>query len=431
MIRLVNTIGVVADDTTGANDIGLMFSKNNYTAKVEIFDQNMNVEVDSDVIIIDTDSRLDQPELSYKKVYDATKKLQSIGCSSFFNKTCSVFRGNIGKEFDAMLDALGEEFAVISLAFPKNGRQTINGIHTVHGELLEYSAFNRDPVHPMTESNLVSILQKQTSRSVTFIDLSTVRKGASVLKSAIEKAREAFNYCIIDSENQADLTIVAEAIHDYRVLCGSSAIAEELPKFLNVTPIDSPLTDLSINNEHGVLVVSGSLTPQTRAQTARLISSEVPYMILDSRKVFITDERNEEIKRISKKAQDFLRQGKDVLIMADNREEVVLQTKEIGKQRGIESLSISKMVSATLADITEDIVNKTGLERLVIAGGDTSGTVSRKLGIKGNYVLKEIEIGLPSGLALGRHMLIVLKSGSFGKPDFLIHAIDHLKSLSK
>lgn len=428
---MVKAIGVIADDTTGANDIGLMFSNNNYTAKVEIFNEDMNLEVDSDVIIIDTDSRLDTPELSYQKVYQATKRLQAIGCSSYFNKTCSVFRGNIGKEFDAMLDALGEEFAIISLAFPKNGRQTINGVHTVHGKLLEQSEFSNDPVHPMIESNVVSILQKQTSRTVTLINLDTVRKGASALKEAIEKARENFNYCIIDSENQSDLTIVAEAIHNYKVLCGSSAIAEELPKFLNRKPVDSPLTDLNINNEHGVLIVSGSLTPQTKSQTAHLISSGVPCMVLDSRKVFTLNERNKEIERVSKETQDLLKQGKDVLVMADNRQEVVLRTKEIGKEQGIDSLSISKLVSATLADITEQIVNETGLQRLIVAGGDTSGTVSRKLGIKGNYVLKEIETGLPSGLAIGRHMLIVLKSGSFGKTDFLDRAIDHVKSLSK
>ena len=428
---MLKAIGVVADDTTGANDIGIMFSKNNYTAKVEIFNEDMNLEVDSDVIIIDTDSRLDPLELSYEKVYKSTKKLQEIGCSSFFNKTCSVFRGNIGKEFDAMLDALNEEFAIISLAFPKNGRQTINGVHTVHGKLLEQSEFSNDPVHPMTESDVVSILQKQTSRTVTLINLDTVRKGASALKEAIEQARSSFNYCIIDSENQSDLTIVAEAIHEYKVLCGSSAIAEELPKFLNRMPVDSPLNNLNINDQHGVLVVSGSLTPQTRAQTDYLISAGVPSMILDSRKVFDSVGRDKEVKRLSEATQILLKQGKDVLIMADNRHEIVARTKEIGKEKGIDSLSISKMVSAALADVTEQVVNKTGLERLVVAGGDTSGTVSRKLGIKGNYVLREIETGLPSGLAIGRHMLIVLKSGSFGKEDFLVHAIDHLKDLSK
>ncbi|MGM7719829.1 four-carbon acid sugar kinase family protein [Metabacillus sp. Hm71] len=427
---MIKTIGIVADDTTGANDIGLMFSKNQYSAKIVTYGEEKNVEVDSNVIIIDTDSRLDSPDLSYEKVYKATKTLQKMGCSLFFNKTCSVFRGNIGKEFDAMLDALGEEFAIISLAFPKNGRQTKNAVHTVHGKLLEDSEFARDPVHPMHQSNLVDILQEQTNRKVTFVDIETVRQGASVLRKVIEEKRKVFNYCIIDSETQADLTIVAEAVHDYKVLAGSSAIAEELPKFLQVQPIGSSLTNLNITDDLGALVISGSLTPQTREQTAYLISSGVPCVVLDSRKVFVKFEREKEIRRVFQTADLLLKQGKDVLIMADTKDEVILETKEIGFNLNIDSLTISKMVSATLADVTEQIANATSLKKLVIAGGDTSGTVSRKLGIKGNYVLKEIETGVPSGLAIGRHMLIVLKSGSFGKPDFLVRAVAHLKDLS-
>jgi uncharacterized protein YgbK (DUF1537 family) len=96
----------------------------------------------------------------------------------FYNKTCSVFRGNIGAEFDAVLDCLDEECAVISLALPTNGRMTIQGIHYVHGRRLEESEFVNDPVHPMLESNLQSILQKQTNRKVTSIFLDVVRKGS-------------------------------------------------------------------------------------------------------------------------------------------------------------------------------------------------------------------------------------------------------------
>lgn len=424
-------IGVVADDTTGANDIGIMFSNNQYAVKVVTYQEAMPLSRDVNVLIIDTDSRLDQPAVSYDKVFKATQYLKKLGCTMYYNKTCSVFRGNIGQEFDAMLDALGEEFAVISLAFPKNGRQTVNGMHTVYGKLLEDSEFAKDPVHPMTESDLVTILQKQTSRKVSLVKLDVVRQGAAKLREAIEAARQQANYCIIDSENQADLTTVAEAVHTYPLLCGSSAIAEELPKFLAAEKLPGILERVTITDSKGVLVVAGSLTPQTRAQTAYLASAGTPAIILDSRNVFLIETRQQEVLKATAAAAAMLNQGKDVLVMADNRDEIVAETKRIGQELKLDPLSVSKMVSAALAEITDCLVAETGVKRLVVAGGDTSGTVCRRLKIQGNYVLKEIEPGLPSGLAIGRELLLVLKSGSFGKENFLLKAIEHLKELSK
>ncbi|MCI2256530.1 four-carbon acid sugar kinase family protein [Domibacillus sp. PGB-M46] len=425
-----NMIGVVADDTTGANDIGIMFSKNDWTVKVVAFSNEMDLQQDANVVIIDTDSRLDAPDLSYQKVYAATKALKDLPCTQFFNKTCSVFRGNIGKEFDAMLDALNEEFAVIVLSFPKNGRRTVNGIHTVHGKRLEDSEFAHDPVHPMNQSSLVSILQEQTDRKVTAIHLDTVRQGAQVLKNEIDKQKEAFNYCIIDAETQADLTIVAEAVKDIKVLCGSSALGEELPKFLPAEDLESPLQTMDMKDDNGVLVVSGSLTPQTREQTSLLMQNGCPSVVIDSRAVFLAEERQAELEKALKKTIEKLKSGQDVLLMANNSPEIVQQTKDLGLEAHIDSLTISKMVSALLADITVQAVDALDLKRLVIAGGDTSGTISRKLGIKGNFILDEIATGVPSGLAFGRDMLIVLKSGSFGEPDFLIKAVEHLKDLT-
>jgi uncharacterized protein YgbK (DUF1537 family) len=425
-----NLIGVVADDTTGANDIGIMFSKNGCTVKVVAFKEGISLQKDANVVIVDTDSRLDSPELSYQKVYEATKALTQLPCTRYFNKTCSVFRGNIGQEFDAMLDALQEEFAVIVLAFPKNGRKTINGIHTVHGKLLEDSEFVNDPVHPTKHSHLVSILQEQTSRTVSSITLDKVREGAAALYEEIEKHKKQSNYCIIDAELQSDLTIIAKAAKDVKVLAGSSALGEELPKFLPMDEMENPLESLDIRDENGVLVVSGSLTPQTREQTALLIASGCPAIVVDSRSIFSPEKREKELEKALDEVLNKLKSGSDVLLMADNAPGIVQQTKQLGETQGIDPLTISKMVSALLADITVQAIDQRNLKKLVIAGGDTSGTISRKLGIKGNFILEEIETGVPSGLAFGRDMLIVLKSGSFGGPEFLIKAAEHLKNLT-
>jgi uncharacterized protein YgbK (DUF1537 family) len=132
-------IGVIADDITGSNDIGVMFGKSGYIADIYSYEPTTLIQLSQekpDVLIFDTDSRLDDVNKAYDKVYQATKDIQKAGAAQFFNKTCSVFRGNIGAEFDAMLDALEEEFAIIVLGFPKNGRQTIDSTHYVYGKKL-------------------------------------------------------------------------------------------------------------------------------------------------------------------------------------------------------------------------------------------------------------------------------------------------------
>jgi uncharacterized protein YgbK (DUF1537 family) len=66
---------------------------------------------------------------------------------------------------------------------------------------------------------------------------------------------------------------------------------------------------------------------------------------------------------------------------------------------------------------------------LIVAGGETSDAVCDRLGVKGLQIWQEIEPGLPSCITLSDSpYLLVLKSGSFGTPVFLSHAIQHLLS---
>src|SRR5690606_35071699 len=128
-------------------------------------------------------------------------------------------RGNVGAEFDAMLDALGRDFAVVVLGFPKNGRTTVNGVHYVRGVKLEESEFRSDPIHPMARSDLAGILGAQTKRTVGIINYEVVRQGAAALRAAIDAQRGRAHYVILDVTEQADLAIIAAAVKDEPVLC--------------------------------------------------------------------------------------------------------------------------------------------------------------------------------------------------------------------
>ena len=67
-----------------------------------------------------------------------------------------------------------------------------------------------------------------------------------------------------------------------------------------------------------------------------------------------------------------------------------------------------------------------GVRRLVVAGGETSGAVVDRLKIPAFLVGAEIAAGVPVLRAVGAsdgNMLLALKSGNFGGPEFFSDAL--------
>ena len=428
-------MGVVADDVTGSNDIGIMFAKSDYLTHIYSFEAASSFAVPGenlsapDILILDTNSRLDPPQVAYDKVFAATRELQGAGCRQFHNKTCSVFRGNIGAEFEAMLDALGLDFAVVVLGFPKNGRTTMDGIHYVHGKKLEDSEFRRDPIHPMRRSDLVGILQSQTKRKVALVRHTVIDRGANALREEIQRMRAQCQYLILDVPDQPALATIARAVHDEPVLCGSSAIAEELPAVWGAPQARVQLHALPPLQEIGILIVAGSLMPQTAAQIEHLRQKGAPCFVLDTSRLFDSAEREAEIPRLCTSIVGDLRIGKNSIFQSPNDSHALEFTAQAGMVHSVSKTEVSRRVSETLAEVTARVLAETGQNRLIVAGGETSAAVCARLGINGMRVWKEIQPGLPSCVSLNDPpRMLVLKSGSFGKPDFFERALEHLKS---
>jgi uncharacterized protein YgbK (DUF1537 family) len=424
-------VGVVADDITGANDIGSMFAGGGYLTHVYVsdsFDVGSLGRSHPDVCIVDTNSRLDPPQVAYEKVFAATRQLQAAGCEHFFKKTCSVFRGNIGREFDAMLDALGESLAIVVLGFPKNGRVTRDGIHYVHGLRLEESHFRHDPIHPTTQSDLVKVLQSQTKRACGLVTYDVVAEGPAALQARIAQLREQCQYIILDVLDQPALATIARVTAGYRVFAGSSALAEEQPAVWGGGQDQSNPGVLPPRDGRGVLCAAGSLTPQTKAQIEYLYAQDLPIVELDTLRIFDAGERAAEVERIVAPLVEHLVEGQHALVHAANRVDVVERTQAEGVRRGLDRSDVGRLVGETLAEIVERAMHDAGLRRLVIAGGETSAAICRRLGVHGLRVWKEIQPGVPSCVSLGdRPLLLVLKSGSFGTPDFLQQALVHIQ----
>ncbi|MDQ0972563.1 uncharacterized protein YgbK (DUF1537 family) [Neobacillus niacini] len=423
-------IGIVADDITGANDIGIMYAKAEWRADVypHPISHEKTGTFPPDVLIIDTNSRLDQGEEAYKKVFTSTKSLQALGCTQFFNKTCSVFRGNIGPEFDAMLDALESEFAVVVLGFPKNGRTTLYGHHYVRGTILSESEFRNDPVHPMLHSDLVEILQAQTKRKVARVDIDIIDQGSEKIKQELERMKSDCNYLILDVRDQESLRKIAEAIKHEPIICGASGIAEELAHVMNKSPKEERTLTIP-KLETGVLCAAGSLMPQTFSQVEEMKGRGLPIFEMKS-PLLLTDQKESHLKDLVLNLVSLLKEGQDVLVHSSNTQEIVNETKQLGAKLGVSNTTVSRIVSDSLAFVVDETLKRANVNRLLLAGGETSASVCSKLGIEGLTVWKEIEPGLPSCISLNTPAkALVLKSGSFGSKDFFAKAIDHLKEI--
>lgn len=406
---------VIADDITGANDIGIMYAKEGLDTAVysySMLDGNENIE--NTVSIIDTNSRFLSADEAYRKVYDVLKYFKGRGVKQYFNKQCSVFRGNIGAEFDAMLDCLGEENGLVVLGFPDNGRTTIHGIHYVYGVELAASQFSKDPVHPMTESNLVSILKKQTKRTVGLIPYEAYEQKLEAFKAYVQEQKKQYNYLIFDVRDNQDLAYLAQAFQEEKVLCGSSAIGRYLGK-------------LYAERENRILSIAGSLTGQTKAQIRYMKEHGYPVIELNTYRLFQQDEKKKELERILKEYASCREENRLVLICSMHEEEQVAETKRIANEYGISNTQVSGLVSEMLGEIALHIAQTYHITRYIICGGDTSAAFCNKLSISGMRIEREIQPGLPSCISLKPpYYHLVLKSGSFGSENFVEEAMSYI-----
>ena len=78
-------------------------------------------------------------------------------------------RGNIGPVSEALLEALGADFTIACPALPENGRSVYLGHLFVGEQLLSDSHMRHHPLTPMTDSNLVRVLQRQSQAPVGLV----------------------------------------------------------------------------------------------------------------------------------------------------------------------------------------------------------------------------------------------------------------------
>src|SRR3954453_22347647 len=151
------TVGIVADDLTGAADGGVQLARAGYRTAVAFHGAPVAADAARlDAVALDTDSRALAPDATRARVRDAVRAVAAAPI--VMKKIDSTLRGHVGAEVGAALEAAGRRVAVVAPAFPAAGRTTDGGVQRLDGEPVHRTRFAHDPVSPVREAHLPTLL---------------------------------------------------------------------------------------------------------------------------------------------------------------------------------------------------------------------------------------------------------------------------------
>src|ERR1043166_6604152 len=149
-------IGVIADDLTGAAEIGAVGLRHGLAAEIVLAPGESSGK--ADLICFDSDSRSCSAEEAAGRAAGGARMLRDWRAEWIYKKVDSVLRGQVVAEVEAVLKELGFALAVLAPANPSLGRTIQNGHYLINNEPIDKTEFARDPEHPRSSSSVVALL---------------------------------------------------------------------------------------------------------------------------------------------------------------------------------------------------------------------------------------------------------------------------------
>ena len=413
-------LGCIADDLTGATDLAIMLTRAGMRTLQVMEAPSEGVAFEGfDAIVIALKTRTCPVDEAVHLSLASADALLARGAKQLFFKYCSTFdstnAGNIGPVADALLDRLNGGLALVCPAFPTNKRTIYMGNLFVGEVPLAESSMKDHPLTPMRDSSLVRVLQCQTPSRVGLIPYPVVGQGANAIAKAFTAASaRGERFVVVDAINDADLIAIGKAAADHRLITGGSGVALGLPaNFIAAGLMQAVAAPTTMRAPAGrAAIIAGSCSEATRGQVAAAKAAGLPAFEVDPMTLRAGAHSGQ---RIADWAHN-QPADRPVLIYSSADPTAVRRAQDqLGRDEA------GHIVERALADCATHLV-ASGFTRLIVAGGETSGAVVGALGVKALEIGPEIDPGVPWTRAVGHDLVLALKSGNFGAPDFFLKA---------
>ncbi|CAN5297597.1 four-carbon acid sugar kinase family protein [soil metagenome] len=422
--------GCVADDLTGATDLATNLVARGFRTVVLFGASGDGLSTtpiaaidEVDAIVVALKSRTAPVAEAVSSARAALRVLEAAGVERIYVKYCSTFdstpQGNIGTTIDTVLAETGEALTVVVPSFPDTGRTVYQGHLFVGDQLLSDSPMRHHPLTPMRDSSVPRLLAPQTTADVAVIPLQVVRSGHAAVRSALDALRRPDGrvLVVIDALTVDDLSTIAAATSHLRVVTGASGLAQG---FVG-EHAEGDIRSIPVVDGRRVSLC-GSVSQQSQKQVTAA-HGHAPARKLDIERLRHSFEQAvaEVIDwALGAWASDV--SATPLVYSADRPADVDTAPRSSG------SAPASDLLERAFAAIARGLVSA-GARQLIVAGGETAGSVVEGLGVRSLLIGPSIAPGvawsagaLPDGTAVN----LALKSGNFGGDDFFTSAWDVL-----
>jgi len=417
-------LGCIADDYTGASDLANTLTRCGLRTVQTIGVPSEELALpEVDAVVVSLKSRSIEAGLAVSRSRAAEKWLRGRGARHVLFKICSTFdstdAGNIGPVMDALLADSTDAIVLVTPAFPETGRTVYQGNLFVGSVPLNESPLKDHPLNPMHDSNLVRVLARQSKTKVGLVALADIALGADAVRARLAAlSKQGIGAAVVDAVFDRDLETIGAVALDHRLSVGASGLGLGLARALVAARLVKSnavgtISDAPVGGPAACL--AGSCSQATLQQIAKA-EAAMPVLHLDPDQI-VTGK--DEARRALGWAKERLKDGPVLIASSSTPDQVAAVQARHGRE------AAGHAIEQAMADIAEGLV-QSGVRRLVVAGGETSGAVVDRLGIPGFLVGAEIAAGVPVLRAVGANggeMLLALKSGNFGGLEFFSDAL--------
>ena len=414
-------LGVIADDLTGGMMVASLLEREGVPCPLVTSTEGLGgLDEAAEAVVVGRKIRLLPPEEAVADARRSAEALLGKRAKRLYYKYSALFmsteRGNIGPVSECLMALTGADEVLFCPTW--RGATVYLGRLFVNDGMLHESGASRDPATPMTNSNLLEVLQAQSQVRVGLLPRRVLHRGKTAAKAFLsEQTNGGTRFFVADAIESDDVDRIAGLAIDSPLSTGADWLPIYLARNWRLGQARAVPGTLLPPAPGYQAVLSGSCSPNTNRQI-RAFEQQHPLFTVDLPQAAGDSGM---VDRIVGWAADRLQRGPVGIATTTDHDGVERAQGMLGRQGA--------------ADLAEDLLGRVtrrlhglGVRKFVVAGGETAGTVIDALGIDRLRVSPFDHLGGGYCHAAGDDPIsLVTKAGGAGEENFFDDALQRMR----